>query len=76
MTLAKEGNDRILLQVPGADNARVTEIKERIRKTAKMSFHEVVIAGAASAGTLYHGKPVRYWRDCTPAKRPPRLFAD
>lgn len=46
MTLAKEGKDRILLQVPGADNARVNEIKDRIRKTAKMSFHEVIITGA------------------------------
>ncbi len=42
MTLAKEGNDRILLQVPGANNERVQEIKDRIRQTAKLSFHQVV----------------------------------
>jgi len=40
MTLAKEGKERILLQVPGAKD--VGEIKERIRKTAKLGFHEVV----------------------------------
>lgn len=44
MTLAKEGNDRILLQVPGANNDRVQEIKERIRQTAKLSFHQVIPA--------------------------------
>ena len=42
MTLAKEGKDRILLQVPGVNNERVQEIKERIRQTAKLSFHQVV----------------------------------
>lgn len=42
MTLAKEGKDRILLQVPGANNTRVEEIKERIRQTAKLSFHQVM----------------------------------
>ena len=44
MTLAKEGNDRILLQVPGANNTRVQEIKDRIRQTAKLSFHQVIPA--------------------------------
>lgn len=39
MTLAKEGNERILLQVPGAKN--VDEIKAAIRKTANLSFHKV-----------------------------------
>jgi protein-export membrane protein SecD len=42
MTLAKEGKDRILLQVPGAKN--VDDIKAGIRKTAHLSFHEVVPA--------------------------------
>ncbi len=42
MTLAKEGKERILLQIPGAKN--VDEIKERIRRTAKLSFHEVAPA--------------------------------
>lgn len=42
MTLAKEGKERILLQVPGAKN--VDEIKARIKKTAHLSFHEVVPA--------------------------------
>jgi len=44
MTLAKEGDDRILLQVPGVDNEKVAEIKDRIKKTAKLSFHENVPA--------------------------------
>jgi len=39
MTLAREGDDRILLQVPGAKN--VGEIKERINKTANLAFHMV-----------------------------------
>ena len=39
LTLVKEGSDRILLQVPGAKN--VDEIKERINKTANLSFHLV-----------------------------------
>lgn len=39
MTLVREGDDRILLQVPGAKN--VGEIKERINKTANLSFHMV-----------------------------------
>jgi len=39
MTLAREGDDRILLQVPGAKN--VDEIKSRINKTANLSFHMV-----------------------------------
>lgn len=39
MTLAREGRDRILLQVPGAKN--VDEIKDRINKSANLSFHMV-----------------------------------
>ena len=39
MTLAKEGNDRILLQIPGAKD--VGDIKERINKTANLGFHMV-----------------------------------
>lgn len=39
MTLAREGDDRILLQVPGAKN--VDEIKNRINKTANLSFNMV-----------------------------------
>ena len=39
MTLAKEGSERILLQVPGAKD--VDELKERIAKTAKLGFHQV-----------------------------------
>ncbi|WP_017930741.1 protein translocase subunit SecD [Robiginitomaculum antarcticum] len=39
MTLAPEGDSRILLQVPGAKN--VGEIKARIEDTANMSFHLV-----------------------------------
>ncbi len=39
MTLAKEGSERILLQVPGEKN--IDEIKDRINKTANLSFHLV-----------------------------------
>lgn len=39
MTLAREGDDRILLQIPGAKN--IDEIKDRINKTANLSFHLV-----------------------------------
>ncbi len=39
MTLAKEGKDRILLQIPGAKD--VGDIKDRINKTANLSFHMV-----------------------------------
>jgi len=39
MTLAREGDERILLQVPGAKN--IDEIKSRINKTANLSFHMV-----------------------------------
>ena len=39
MTLVREGDERILLQVPGVDNA--DEIKVVINKTANLSFHMV-----------------------------------
>jgi len=39
MTLVREGDDRILLQVPGAKN--IDEIKEAINKTANLAFHLV-----------------------------------
>ena len=56
LTLAREGDDRILLQVPGAKN--VDEIKERINTSANLSFHLVrdesfdagVLARAAESG--------------------------
>ncbi len=41
MTLAKEGAERILLQVPGAKN--VDELKSVIDKTAKLGFHQVAV---------------------------------
>lgn len=40
LTIAREGSERILLQVPGAKD--VDEIKDRIRRTAKLTFHEHV----------------------------------
>ena len=65
MTLAKEGSDRILLQVPGAKN--VSEIKDRINKTANLSFHmvnessfmqarmiEAANGGRTPVGTVYY----------------------
>ena len=39
LTLVQEGDERILLQVPGAKN--IDEIKARINKTANLSFHLV-----------------------------------
>ena len=39
MTLVREGDDRILLQIPGAKN--VADIKDRINKTANLSFNMV-----------------------------------
>jgi preprotein translocase subunit SecD len=39
LTLAQEGDERILLQIPGAEN--LDEIKDRINKTANLSFHMV-----------------------------------
>ena len=39
LILAPEGDKRILLQVPGAQN--INEIKERINKSANLSFHLV-----------------------------------
>jgi protein-export membrane protein SecD len=39
MTLVREGDDRILLQVPGAKN--IDEIKAAINKTANLAFHLV-----------------------------------
>ena len=39
MTLVREGDDRILLQIPGAKN--ISEIKIRINKTANLSFRMV-----------------------------------
>ncbi len=39
LTLAPEGDKRILLQVPGAQN--IDEIKDRINKSANLSFHLV-----------------------------------
>lgn len=39
LILAPEGDKRILLQVPGAQN--IDEIKERINKSANLSFHLV-----------------------------------
>ena len=37
--MAQEGDERILLQIPGAEN--LDAIKDRINKTANLSFHMV-----------------------------------
>lgn len=65
MTLAKEGSDRILLQIPGAKD--IDDIKERINKTANLSFHMVdsssfsdaamqtaATSGRTKPGTVYY----------------------
>jgi protein-export membrane protein SecD len=42
MTIIRQGRDRILVQIPGVDDPKlVEEYKERIKKTAKMTFHMV-----------------------------------
>ena len=43
MTIAKEGSERILLQVPGAKD--VDDLKDKIAKTANLSFHQVANVG-------------------------------
>ncbi|WP_409433754.1 protein translocase subunit SecD [Litorimonas sp. RW-G-Af-16] len=60
MTLAPEGDERILLQVPGAKD--IDEIKDRINKTANLSFNMVrqestnaAAMAAASEGRLPPG---------------------
>lgn len=40
ITLQPQGSDRIILEVPGADDPE--EIKRLIGKTAKLSFHDVI----------------------------------
>lgn len=40
ITLQPQGSDRIILEVPGADDPE--EIKRLVGKTAKLSFHDVV----------------------------------
>jgi len=62
MTIAPEGDDRILLQIPGAKN--VDDIKSVINKTANLSFNmvngadsnnEAAISKAATDGTTRPG---------------------
>ncbi len=38
-TIARQGEDRILVQVPGIDDTQ--QLKDLLGKTAKLSFHEV-----------------------------------
>lgn len=70
MTLAREGNDRILLQIPGAKN--VTEIKEVIGTSANMTFHLVVEASeaeirrAVDTGNTRPRQILRYHQDGYP----------
>lgn len=45
MTIAPEGDDRIVLQVPGAKD--ISDIKEKISETANMTFHLVREADSA-----------------------------
>ena len=61
MTLAKEGSDRILIQIPGAKNAE--EIVEIINTTANLKFHMVsqisnstqALVAAAQGGSIEPG---------------------
>ena len=50
MTLIREGSDRILLQIPGANN--VDEIKSRINRTANLSFHLVDRVDSSNADAM------------------------
>lgn len=58
-TIQAQGDNRILLQVPGIENS--SELKSILGKTAKMTFHFVAedsFAGADSERVLdYHGRP-------------------
>ena len=70
MTLAKEGDGRILLQVPGAKN--IDEIKAAIEKTANMSFHLVYnnsnddLRQALTSGRVPPGTKMLLHEDGTP----------
>jgi protein-export membrane protein SecD len=68
MTIAREGDDRILVQVPGAKN--IDEIKSRIDQTANLSFHMVrqesnndAFLRAAVEGRLPPGAAFYYHQD-------------
>lgn len=52
ITLQPQGSDRIILEVPGADDPE--EIKRLIGKTAKLSFHDVVTG--LSADDIANGR--------------------
>jgi protein-export membrane protein SecD len=42
MTIVRQGRERILVQIPGVEDPKlVNEYKERIKSTAKMTFHPV-----------------------------------
>lgn len=70
MTLAREGKERILLQVPGAKD--IQSIKDAIQKTANMSFHLVresdrqEIRAAMDRDLLPFGHILRYEEDGQP----------
>jgi preprotein translocase subunit SecD len=53
-TIVREGDDRILLQMPGIKDT--TELKRKINQTAKLTFHlvneDVAAAGASAPATL------------------------
>jgi len=70
MTLAREGKERILLQVPGAKD--IQSIKDAIEKTANMSFHlvresdEQELRAAMERDLLPFGHILRYYEDGQP----------
>jgi protein-export membrane protein SecD len=49
-TIARQGEDRILVQVPGIDDTQ--QLKDLLGKTAKLSFHEVHPSQGRSAERL------------------------
>ncbi len=53
-TIVREGDDRILLQMPGIKDT--TELKRKINQTAKLTFHlvneDIAAAGASAPATL------------------------
>jgi protein-export membrane protein SecD len=49
-TIARQGDDRILVQVPGIDDTQ--QLKDLLGKTAKLSFHEVHPTQGRSAERL------------------------
>jgi preprotein translocase subunit SecD len=48
ISIVRQGRERILLQAPGIDNpADIQKLKDLLKETAKLAFHDVVWVGSA-----------------------------